>query len=110
MAGLLHPVPKHDQCRRLAQVTFLYKLAEGACPKSYGTNVARLAGMPSQVVAKAAGFAARLEARSSGGGGSEHGPAQLTPAQRRNLQRISRLLKVETAPEELVAQLRAAQA
>ena len=26
------------------EVTFLYKLTQGACPKSYGVNVARLAG------------------------------------------------------------------
>lgn len=26
------------------EVTFLYKLTPGACPKSYGVNVARLAG------------------------------------------------------------------
>lgn len=28
----------------LEEVTFLYKLTPGACPKSYGVNVARLAG------------------------------------------------------------------
>ena len=26
------------------EVTFLYRLTAGACPKSYGVNVARLAG------------------------------------------------------------------
>lgn len=26
------------------EVTFLYRLRPGACPKSYGVNVARLAG------------------------------------------------------------------
>lgn len=30
-------------------VTFLYKFAEGACPKSYGFNAARLAGMPRHI-------------------------------------------------------------
>jgi len=29
----------------LDEVTFLYRLSAGACPKSYGVNVARLAGM-----------------------------------------------------------------
>lgn len=29
----------------LDEVTFLYRLTAGACPKSYGVNVARLAGM-----------------------------------------------------------------
>jgi len=28
----------------LEEVTFLYRLTAGACPKSYGVNVARLAG------------------------------------------------------------------
>lgn len=28
----------------MEEVTFLYRLRPGACPKSYGVNVARLAG------------------------------------------------------------------
>ncbi|GFR46109.1 hypothetical protein Agub_g7597, partial [Astrephomene gubernaculifera] len=36
------------------EVTFLYRLTHGACPKSYGTNVARLAGLPPGVVTRAA--------------------------------------------------------
>jgi DNA mismatch repair protein MSH6 len=31
------------------QVTFLYKLAQGACPKSFGMNVAAIAGVDQQV-------------------------------------------------------------
>ena len=34
-------------------ITFLYKLTEGACPKSYGFNVAQLAGLPADVIALA---------------------------------------------------------
>lgn len=30
--------------RGLEEVTFLYRLTPGSCPKSYGVNVARLAG------------------------------------------------------------------
>ena len=30
-------------------ITFLYKFASGACPKSYGFNAARLAGVPDSV-------------------------------------------------------------
>ena len=30
-------------------ITFLYKFVEGACPKSYGFNAARLAGIPNEV-------------------------------------------------------------
>ena len=40
------------------QVTFLYKLTPGACPKSYGVNVARLAGLPPSVLRAAAATAA----------------------------------------------------
>lgn len=35
------------------QVTFLYQLAPGECPKSYGLNVARLARLPSSVIDRA---------------------------------------------------------
>jgi len=31
-------------------ITFLYKFANGACPKSYGFNAARLAGMPTDII------------------------------------------------------------
>jgi len=37
----------------MATVTFLYKLVDGACPKSYGLNVARLAHLPEAVIARA---------------------------------------------------------
>jgi len=46
-------------------IIFLYKLARGACPKSFGSNVAKLAGLPLDVVTRAATISARLE------GGSE---------------------------------------
>ncbi|XP_042414294.1 DNA mismatch repair protein MSH6 isoform X1 [Zingiber officinale] len=36
------------------EVTFLYRLTPGSCPKSYGVNVARLAGLPLSVLQKAA--------------------------------------------------------
>lgn len=42
-------------------VTFLYTLANGACPRSYGVNVARLAGLPERVCLAAARRAAHLE-------------------------------------------------
>ncbi|CAG9467722.1 unnamed protein product [Pedinophyceae sp. YPF-701] len=46
-----------------ASVAFLYKLAEGSCPFSYGVNVARLAGLPESVITRAAGKATELEAQ-----------------------------------------------
>jgi len=35
------------------KVIFLYKFIEGDCPKSFGMNVARLAGIPEDVLLKA---------------------------------------------------------
>ena len=69
-------LPMHMSCRvdddgssdSVPRVTFLYKLVRGACPKSYGTNVARLAGLPEPVVARAAALAAELEEEGKGGG------------------------------------------
>jgi len=31
-------------------ITFLYKFVNGACPKSYGFNAARLAGMSADII------------------------------------------------------------
>lgn len=42
-------------------VTFLYKLSQGACPKSYGFNAARLAGIPAQITKRAQEIAINLE-------------------------------------------------
>ena len=43
-------------------VKFLYKLSEGPCPKSYGFNAARLAGMPTLITKRAIEIAKKLEA------------------------------------------------
>jgi DNA mismatch repair protein MSH6 len=43
------------------KVVFLYKLEEGACSKSYGLNVARLAGLPSSVLERAQSKSDELE-------------------------------------------------
>lgn len=42
-------------------VTFLYKLSEGACPKSYGFNAARLAGVPSVITKRAHEISSKME-------------------------------------------------
>ncbi|PAA80328.1 hypothetical protein BOX15_Mlig007712g3 [Macrostomum lignano] len=42
-------------------ITFLYKLRPGACPRSYGFNAARLAGLPADVVRRAVARARQLE-------------------------------------------------
>lgn len=42
--ALYHMACQVGGAQGMEEVTFLYKLSFGACPKSYGVNVARLAG------------------------------------------------------------------
>ena len=44
-----------------SRVTFLYTLGRGACPKSFGINVARLAGLPTDVLIKAGNISNEFE-------------------------------------------------
>jgi DNA mismatch repair protein MSH6 len=44
-----------------SNITFLYTLGSGPCPKSFGINVARLAGLPDDVLAKAKRISAEFE-------------------------------------------------
>lgn len=59
------------------RVTFLYKLTPGAADQSFGLNVARMAHIPADVVAraavKAAGMRAAVERRAAGGSGGASG-------------------------------------
>lgn len=50
-----------DEGADVPEVVFLYRLASGACPKSYGPNVARLAGLPKSVVQRATAISRRVE-------------------------------------------------
>ncbi|EPX73720.1 MutS protein [Schizosaccharomyces octosporus yFS286] len=49
-----------DEERR--RVTFLYKLEDGICPKSYGMNVANMAGLPESVIDAAERKSEEMEA------------------------------------------------
>ncbi|GAB0091644.1 DNA mismatch repair protein [Sergentomyia squamirostris] len=42
-------------------VTFLYKYADGPCPKSYGFNAAKLAGMPAPIIRRAYELSKKVE-------------------------------------------------
>lgn len=55
-------------CKCTLQVTFLYTLSNGACPKSYGPNVARLAGLPASIVQRASQLSSCLEASATRNG------------------------------------------
>jgi len=46
-------VRESDDNSGVDDVVFLYQLSKGACPKSYGANVAKLAGLPHNVVTRA---------------------------------------------------------
>jgi DNA mismatch repair protein MSH6 len=59
--------PAEDGGDGVDQVTFLYRLSDGACPKSYGVNVARLAGLPDAVVRRAAVVSQQAEDRGIAG-------------------------------------------
>lgn len=49
-----------------SNITFLYTLGAGPCPKSFGVNVARLAGLPDDVLCRAKNISAAFEAEMNG--------------------------------------------
>lgn len=53
-----------------SKITFLYTLGDGVCPKSFGINVARLAGLPDEVLSKAKEVSAKFEEEMTQGGPS----------------------------------------
>ena len=55
-------VDGNQDLREEETVTFLYKFANGACPKSYGFNAAHLAGLPRVVIQQARQKAYHFEA------------------------------------------------
>ncbi|KAF9393211.1 DNA mismatch repair protein msh6 [Podila verticillata] len=57
--ALKHMACQVDQVNR--EVTFLYKLVEGVCEKSYGMNVAHMAGVPRTIVERAEEMAQAFE-------------------------------------------------
>ena len=44
-------------------ITFLYTLGDGPCRKSFGVDVARLAGLPNDVLQRAQNVSSQYEAR-----------------------------------------------
>merc|ERR1711957_366698 len=51
---------------RKHNITFLYTLGAGPCPKSFGVNVARLAGLPDDVLQRAKRVSSQFEAEMDG--------------------------------------------
>jgi DNA mismatch repair protein MSH3 len=63
----------------LPRLVFSYRLVPGGASKSFGLNVARLAGLPAPVVMRAGQVAQQLERQAQEGGGrpgSEHARAE----------------------------------
>ena len=50
--------------RRQGEVVFLHRLGPGACSRSYGVDVARLAGLPPKVLSRAGDVLRLLESQS----------------------------------------------
>jgi len=55
-----------DDSEKKHNITFLYTLGNGPCPKSFGVNVARLAGLPDDVLEKAKAVSSLFEAEMNG--------------------------------------------
>jgi DNA mismatch repair protein MutS len=72
----LHPVTVKVREWK-GDLVFLHQIVPGAADRSYGLAVARLAGVPAPVVARARGVLARLEARREATGGIAAGIAEL---------------------------------
>ncbi len=56
------------------EIVFLHTLERGSAPKSYGIQVAQLAGLPKEVLARAKAVLAELESTSSAQGASHPAP------------------------------------
>jgi DNA mismatch repair protein MutS len=89
-------------------IVFLRQIVEGAAPRSYGVEVARLAGVPPAVVARARTLLAELEA----GAGPAHGrPAEtaqlplFAPAADRLAERLAAVDVERITPLEAMATL-----
>ena len=61
-------VTSRDNAEDDHSITFLYTLGEGVCPKSFGINVARLAGLPEDVLTKAKRISSEFEKEIHSGG------------------------------------------
>ena len=66
------------------EIVFLRRLAEGGADRSYGIQVARLAGLPDRIVERARELLAELEGTHTGGGEGlgrygAHGPSSTAP-------------------------------
>jgi DNA mismatch repair protein MSH6 len=69
-----------------ANITFLYTLGKGVCPKSFAINVARLAGLPKDVLIKAKRISAEFELEMSTAETSQSAAPHAVVKQKRDIQ------------------------
>lgn len=71
MDCLVQPAAEHNNSSAVGnEVTFLFRLCDGWSPRSYGLNVARIAGLPNSVIESAAAQSQLFEERVRAGQGS----------------------------------------
>src|SRR4029453_6504715 len=91
-------------------VVFLHRIAEGAADRSYGIHVAKLAGLPDRVLARAREVLAELERERTVEPLESSEPEQLplfAPAEPHPLEEALRSLEVESlTPLEALNRLR----
>ncbi len=82
------------------EVVFLRRIVEGGADKSYGIHVARLAGLPREVIDRAREILQRLEAAAVDG---ENKPA-FAPPKKKSKKKKSEQMLLFTPPQDAVAQ------
>ncbi len=76
------------------RIVFLHRVVEGASDRSYGIHVARLAGLPQEVIARAEQILARLE--------GDEKRNHLSPGLNRRVEAIQTTLALEPLPEAIL--------
>jgi DNA mismatch repair protein MutS len=97
------------------ELIFLHQIAEGGADRSYGIHVAKLAGIPGEVVSRAAEILAKLEADSPvlSGRVKEQGPRRtkhvqlslFSVSENRALKELQALDTSDITPEQALAEL-----
>ena len=85
------------------QIVFLRRLEEGGADRSYGIQVARLAGLPPEVIARAQELLVELEGTHSGGGAGLGRSGRHRPSSASSLDQLS-FLQSERQPDARLAE------
>jgi DNA mismatch repair protein MutS len=112
LCSILPRVSNHTMMARehLGEVIFLHKVAQGAADRSYGIQVARLAGLPEPVLARAREILSVLESQSNAAPGKliddlplfSHRPVPQEPKINPVMQMIDNLHPDELTPRQAI--------